>query len=95
MKEEINILLIEDDTNLGAITSDYLRAKGFSCHWEQNGESGYQSFVKNQFDIVILDVMMPVKDGFSTAKDIRGIDKTILVLEVSLATPTKIFLVPL
>ncbi len=80
MKEEISILLIEDDTNLGAITSDYLKAKGFSCHWEQNGELGYQSFVKNQFDIIILDVMMPVKDGFSTAKDIRGIDKNIPII---------------
>jgi DNA-binding response OmpR family regulator len=75
MKKELKILLIEDDENLGAITSEYLKAKGFSCHWEKNGELGYQSFVKNQFDIVILDVMMPVKDGFSTAKDIRGIDK--------------------
>jgi DNA-binding response OmpR family regulator len=75
MKEELKILLIEDDENLGGITSEYLKAKGFSCLWEKNGELGYQSFVKNQFDIVILDVMMPVKDGFSTAKDIRGIDK--------------------
>lgn len=75
MKKELKILLIEDDENLGAITSEYLKAKGFSCQWEKNGELGYQSFVKNQFDIVILDVMMPVKDGFSTAKDIRGIDK--------------------
>jgi DNA-binding response OmpR family regulator len=75
MKKELKILLIEDDENLGGITSEYLKAKGFSCLWEKNGELGYQSFVKNQFDIVILDVMMPVKDGFSTAKDIRGIDK--------------------
>jgi|TARA_B100001094_G_scaffold316448_1_gene357644 DNA-binding response OmpR family regulator len=80
MNKDIKILLVEDDSNLGSITSDYLIAKGFSCQWEQNGELGYQSFVKNQYDIVILDVMMPVKDGFSTAIDIRGIDKKVPII---------------
>jgi DNA-binding response OmpR family regulator len=80
MNKEIKILLVEDDANLGSITSQYLKAKGFNCHWEENGELGYQSFVKNEYDLVILDVMMPVKDGFSTAKDIRGIDKNIPII---------------
>ena len=80
MNMDVKILLVEDDSNLGSITSDYLIAKGFSCNWEQNGELGYKSFVKNQYDIVILDVMMPIKDGFSTAKDIRGIDKKIPII---------------
>ena len=75
MKKELKILLIEDDENLGSITNDYLIAAGFDCNWKKNGEVGYQSFVKNSFDIVIMDVMMPIKDGFSTAQDIRGIDK--------------------
>ena len=38
MKKEIKVLLVEDDSNLGSITSDYLKAKGFSCTWEINGE---------------------------------------------------------
>ena len=80
MKKEIKVLLVEDDSNLGSITSDYLRAKGFNCTWEINGELGYREFVKNQYDIVILDVMMPIKDGFSTAKDIRGIDKKVPII---------------
>ena len=80
MNSDVKILLVEDDSNLGSITSDYLIAKGFKCKWEQNGESGYKSFVKNQYDIVILDVMMPIKDGFSTAKDIRGIDKKVPII---------------
>ena len=80
MNKEIKILLVEDDSNLGSITSQYLIAKGFNCHWEENGELGYQSFVKNEYDLVILDVMMPVKDGFSTAKDIRGIDKNVPII---------------
>ena len=71
---------MEDDSNLGSITSDYLKAKGFNCTWEINGELGYREFVKNQYDIVILDVMMPVKDGFNTAKDIRGIDKKVPII---------------
>jgi len=80
MKKEIKVLLVEDDSNLGSITSDYLKAKGFNCNWEINGELGYREFVKNQYDIVILDVMMPIKDGFSTAKDMRGIDKKVPII---------------
>ena len=80
MKKEIKVLLVEDDSSLGSITSDYLKAKGFNCTWEINGELGYREFVKNQYDIVIMDVMMPVKDGFSTAKDIRGIDKKVPII---------------
>ena len=80
MKKEIKVLLVEDDSNLGSITSDYLKAKGFNCNWEINGELGYREFVKNQYDIVIMDVMMPIKDGFSTAKDIRGIDKNVPII---------------
>ena len=80
MKKDIKVLLVEDDSNLGSITSDYLKAKGFNCTWEINGELGYREFLKNQYDIVILDVMMPIKDGFSTAKDIRGIDKKVPII---------------
>ena len=80
MKKDIKVLLVEDDSNLGSITSDYLKVKGFNCSWEINGELGYREFVKNQYDIVILDVMMPIKDGFSTAKDIRGIDKKVPII---------------
>jgi DNA-binding response OmpR family regulator len=80
MKKEIKVLLVEDDPNLGSITSDYLNAKGFNCKLEINGELGYREFVKNQYDIVILDVMMPIKDGFNTAKDIRGIDKKVPII---------------
>ena len=79
-KEETKILLIEDDQNLGGITTDYLTAKGFHCQWENNGESGYQAFVNDHFDIVILDVMMPIKDGFSTGEDIRAIDKNVPII---------------
>ena len=80
-KEEIKVLLIEDDSNLGAITADYLSAKGFNCVWENNGEAGYQAFVKDQYDIVILDVMMPGKTGieFLLEKD-NNIKTPVLLL---------------
>ena len=80
MKKEIKVLLVEDDPNLGSITSDYLNAKEFNCKLEINGELGYREFVKGHYDIVILDVMMPIKDGFNTAKDIRGIDKKVPII---------------
>ena len=80
MKKEIKVLLVEDDPNLGSITSDYLNAKGLNCKLERNGELGYREFVKGHYDIVILDVMMPIKDGFNTAKDIRGIDKKVPII---------------
>ena len=80
MKENFKILLVEDDPNLGSILSDYLNAKGHLCILRTNGEDGYKSFVNETFDFVILDVMMPIKDGFSLAKDIRGIDKNIPLL---------------
>ena len=80
MNTKIKILLVEDDPNLGSITSEYLNAKGFDCQWEKDGEAGYQKILKEKFDILIFDVMMPIKDGFTLAKDVRGIDKKTPIL---------------
>jgi DNA-binding response OmpR family regulator len=80
MKNKIKILLVEDDPNLGSITSEYLNAKGFDCKWEKDGEAGYQKILKEKFDLFIFDVMMPIKDGFTLAKDVRGIDKKTPIL---------------
>ena len=80
MKNKIKILLVEDDPNLGSITSEYLNAKGFDCKWEKDGEAGYQKILKEKFDLLIFDVMMPIKDGFTLARDVRGIDKKTPIL---------------
>ncbi|MAP01919.1 MAG: DNA-binding response regulator [Flavobacteriales bacterium] len=80
MKKKIKLLLVEDDPNLGTLLKDYLDAKGHQCILRTNGEDGYKSFTNEAFDFVILDVMMPVKDGFSLAKDIRGIDQKVPIL---------------
>ena len=80
MKENLKLLLVEDDPNLGKLLSDFLNAKGHDCILRTNGNEGYQSFIEEKFDFLILDVMMPFKDGFTLATEIRGIDKKIPIL---------------
>jgi two-component system OmpR family response regulator len=77
---KINLLLVEDDPNLGLLLKEYLLAKNFDVTLATNGEDGYKTFKEGRFQFVILDVMMPVKDGFSLAQDIRGIDKQVPLL---------------
>lgn len=71
MDENIKIMLCEDDENLGMLLREYLQAKGFSAELYPDGEAGYRAFTKTKFDICILDVMMPKKDGFTLAQEIR------------------------
>lgn len=72
-----NILLVEDDLNLGIILKEYLEVKGYIVTHCLNGEEGAKIFGKDKFDICILDVMMPKKDGFTLAGEIRSIDKNV------------------
>ncbi len=80
MSKKNRILLVEDDPNLGMLLSEFLKAKGYECTLKTDGQEGYETFVKGNFDFLILDVMMPVKDGFTLAKEIREIDKEIPIL---------------
>lgn len=68
---KIKILLAEDDENLGSLLREYLIAKSYDCDWFVNGEKAYKNFIKNHYDLCILDIMMPVKDGYTLAKEIR------------------------
>lgn len=77
---KIKLLLVEDDPNLGMLLKEYLIAKGFNVTLKVNGEEGYKEFVKQPYQFVVLDVMMPVKDGFTLAQEIRGIDKQVPIL---------------
>ena len=72
--EKTKILLAEDDENLGSLLREYLQAKSYEAHWLSDGEKAYKSFEKNRYDICILDIMMPNKDGFTLAREIRMID---------------------
>lgn len=72
---KIKILLVEDDPNLGQILNEYLELKGYETVLCKDGQSGFEAFQSGTFDFCILDVMMPKKDGFSLARDIRAMDK--------------------
>ena len=75
------ILLVEDDANLGLLMQDYLQLKGdFEVVLCVDGEEGISAFAKQAFDICILDVMMPKKDGFTLAKEIRKINQQIPII---------------
>lgn len=75
------ILLVEDDPNLGLLLQDYLQLKGkFEVVLRSDGEQGLKAFTKETFDLCILDVMMPKKDGFSLGKDIRKINQQIPII---------------
>lgn len=75
------ILLAEDDPNLGELLKDYLELKGkFDVTLCQDGEEALNAFRKDAFDLCILDVMMPKKDGFTLGKDIRKVDKTVPII---------------
>jgi DNA-binding response OmpR family regulator len=73
--EKYKILLAEDDLNLGEILREYLEIKGYQTTLCRDGVAGIQAFKKYKFDLCILDVMMPKKDGFTLAKEIRQIDE--------------------
>ena len=72
--EQIHVLLAEDDKNLGSVLTSYLEAKGYPTTLCINGQEAFNAFRNKQYDFCIIDVMMPVKDGFTLAKEIREID---------------------
>ncbi len=77
---KIKILLVEDDANLGFIISDQLKSDGYSVTLCTDGAEGFQRFNNDAFHMCIFDVMMPKKDGFTLAKDIRKINAKIPIL---------------
>jgi len=70
-KQLKKILLVEDDPNFGIVLKDYLMMNDYDVTHAKNGMEGFEKFKKNDFDLCILDVMMPYKDGFTLAKEIR------------------------
>ena len=77
------ILVVEDDDNLGKMLSDYLSVKGFDVTLKRDGEEGLKGFIENNVDLCLLDVMMPKKDGFTLAKEIRGLKSNVPILFLS------------
>ena len=74
MSYKKNILLVEDDHNFGSILNDYLKLHSYKITLARNGVEGLDKFKKQTYDMCILDVMMPFKDGFTLAEEIRVID---------------------
>ena len=71
MKTNKKILLVEDDSNFGRILKEYLSINNYNVDLASNGIEGYEKFNRSEYDLCILDVMMPYKDGFTLAKEIR------------------------
>lgn len=71
------ILFVEDDPNLGMLLKENLDNKGFDTTWCKNGDEGINSFKQGDYNICILDIMLPTKDGFELSKEIRAIDPSI------------------
>lgn len=72
--EKVKILLCEDDENLGMLLREYLQTKGYDAELQPDGEAGLKAFTKSNFDLCIFDVMMPKKDGFALAADVRNLN---------------------
>ena len=80
MSQKVKILLVEDDPNLGLLLSEYLRAKGHPTTLKTDGVAGYEEYIRGDYDFLVLDVMVPLKDGFTLAKEIREIDESTPIL---------------
>jgi DNA-binding response OmpR family regulator len=80
MSDTTKVLLCEDDPNLGMLLREYLEAKGFDTTLCVNGKLGYAEFMKGGYELCILDVMMPIKDGFTLAAEIRQTDKQVPIV---------------
>ncbi len=80
MEKEYKLLLAEDDENLGMLLREYLEAKGYETDLFPDGEEAYKAFTSTNYDLCVLDVMMPKKDGFTLAKDIRLINTEIPII---------------
>ena len=86
MDDKIKILLCEDDENLGMLLREYLQAKGFVAELSADGEAGFKAFLKTKFDICVLDVMMPKKDGFTLAQEIRSANTDVPIIFLTAKT---------
>ncbi|MEJ6680752.1 MAG: response regulator transcription factor [Flavobacteriales bacterium] len=71
------ILLVEDDENLGYVIQDLLSMNGYKVHLARDGKEGLLFFNKSKYDLCLIDVMMPKKDGFELAEDIQKLNNSV------------------
>ncbi|MFV0468714.1 MAG: response regulator transcription factor [Dysgonomonas sp.] len=80
MRKNFKVLLCEDDENIGLLLREYLQMKDYKVDLYADGEAGYKGFVTNRYDLCILNMIMPKKDGISLLKDIRTVNPDIPVI---------------
>jgi DNA-binding response OmpR family regulator len=80
------LLLAEDDLNLGSLLKQYLIAKGYEIDLVFDGDTAYKLFMKNQYDMCLLDVMMPKQDGFTLGKNIKRINSKMPIIYLTAKT---------
>lgn len=78
--QKFKLLVVEDDPNLGTILAEYLTAKNYEVTLCVDGQEGFESFMKVEYDLVISDIMMPKKDGFTMASEVRKINNEIPII---------------
>lgn len=83
------ILLVEDDENLGFVVQDALKQKGYAVHLFRDGKEGLLHFSQNQYDLCLLDVMLPTKDGLSLAEDIRITNNRVPIIFLTAKSQTE------
>lgn len=84
--ESKKILLVEDDPNFGSILKEYLSINGYDVTLAKNGIEGFEKFKKDMYDLCLLDVMMPYKDGFTLAKEIRERNEVVPLIFITAKT---------
>ncbi|NRD23311.1 response regulator transcription factor [Winogradskyella litoriviva] len=88
MANKIKLLLAEDETALGQIIKESLETRNFNVILCENGEKAFEKYKTESPEILVLDVMMPKKDGFTLAKEIRAIDHTIPIIFLTAKSQT-------
>ena len=83
MNQKTKILVCEDDENLGMLLKEYLQIKNYDVDLFPDGELGYKAFLREKYDLCVLDVMMPKRDGFTLAQDIRTLNNGIPIIFLS------------
>ncbi len=86
MKTKNNILLVEDDFNFGSVLKAYLEMNDFIVSWVVDGQHAVKEFSDGNFDICVLDVMLPNIDGFSIAQNIRELNASVPFIFVTAKT---------
>ncbi|MGC9343856.1 MAG: response regulator transcription factor [Bacteroidales bacterium] len=88
-KNKPKILLVEDDINLGYVLNDFLNMSNYEPSLARDGKEGFEFFKNGNFDLCILDVMLPFKDGFTLAEEIRNIEPNIPIIFLTAKTMEK------